>query len=411
VNGSDQDFERRLKETFTSHAGDAPRVNLTDGALRRAGKIRTRRRIAAGSVAAAIVAVAVPVGVQLADPPGDERPIATGRTDDGLPAPTKLIDVGLVGLGTGEAPKVPYVSNRTFTKDGVSTPITAASGVISDVVAVEDGLLVWSQPNPDDPTDIEYAAQGDDVALPHGESASNPAYDASTGQAAWAVRGVDGDGQEVDGDTILVAKSVTSLVGSASVGKLKVAHVLGVLHGKVVFNARDESTDTSVVGLVDVLSATPTVEQPWAGVTSVTAIDPDFTRLAAVINGEKGCSTMLGYDDAAEQWSSCTWLPVEFSADGTRVLGLGIGDGLGPNQLAVLDSESGALIQKFTTSGIFGRMTFEDNDTIVGVVAVGSQVAIVRCSVGGDCEKATAAADVEPDEPDSVLTPYQLTAN
>jgi hypothetical protein len=407
----DQDFERKLKATFASHAGDAPRVDLTDGALREAGRIRTRRRIAAGLVAAGLVAVAIPVGVQLSDTSSHRRPVASDPTGDLVPAPTEAVDVRLAGLQLGDAPDVPYLHGNTFTKDGVSTPVGAADGeLVSDVVAVDDGVLIWSHKQGDNNA-ASYSPAGPGAALPVGKWASNPAYDSVAKEAAWAVRGVDGDGQPVEGDTILVANSVQSVAGWASTGKLKVDHVMGLRANTVVFNAHNGGGD-AVVARVNVSSSAPTIDQPWTDATSITAIDPAFTRVAAVINGDKTCSTMLAYDDASEQWSSCTWRPVEFSADGTRVLGIPTNtDGIGPNRFAVLDAESGALIQKFSTLGFFGRMTFEDDDTVVGVLAIDGEAAVVRCTIGADCELATETAKVDTSQSEAVHMPYELTAN
>ena len=80
--------------------------------------------------------------------------------------------------------------------------------------------------------------------------------------------------------------------------------------------------------------------------------------------------------------------------------------------MAVLRVDDGSLVRTFSTQGTFGRATFEGSESVDTVVAVGDQAAIVRCSIEeGECELATEPAEVAPDDPASLIYPYQLTAN
>jgi hypothetical protein len=403
------DFEGQLKASFDARAEQAPPVDLADAALRHAARIRTRRRVAAGVAAFTAVAVVIPVGVRLADDPG-ERPTASDPTDQQLPAPD-VVAVAIDGLPHGAATTVPHLAGNAYVDSAETQPLPPSDRVRTDAVALDDGVLVFEK---DEFGRVDYLpVPGGRSALPTGSESTNPAVDSEDGSVAFAVHPNAGAGA-TSGDTLVLTKSVNTPEATTSTGSMRVEQVMGVKQGEIVFNAREGGQ--RVVGRVQVLSGDATVEQPWPDVATVTAIDPDFTRMAAVLDADAGgrtaCASMLAYSDASEEWESCTWRPVEFSHDGSRVLAVfSRGDGLGPNQMAVLDADTGETIQQFATEGTFGRLTFEDSDTVVGVVSVDGESAIVRCTVGGSCELTTDPVRVAQDEPDSVLEPYQVTAN
>jgi hypothetical protein len=173
------------------------------------------------------------------------------------------------------------------------------------------------------------------------------------------------------------------------------------------------SHDRPIVGWVDLASPGTPVAQRLPAATQVTAVSPTLSEAAAQLRGDAHCSTMVDLDLRTRLWQSCAWHPVEFSPDGSRVLAVDVAtDGLGVRDLAVLNAANGDIVQEYVTPGAFGRATFEDGpDTIVAVLLVHDQEAIVRCDVEGACALATPPATVTPDDPDSLVRPYQLTAN
>jgi hypothetical protein len=405
------DFDAMVREAFDQRADQAPRVDLARAAVQQAGSIRRRRRIVSGVAVLAVAAFVIPVGSQII---GDDKTDHTTSRPIDDTSPSRPVDVAIAGLSQGPAPAVPFLDNDKFVEaDGTSTPILSGKGRVVDAVDLGDeGIASWRLDTTTGRTN--YTSTGSPTDLPQGTSATNPAVDVQSKSTAWAVDGVQTLGGYAPSDVVLVMYSDGSFV-QAGLGDLDVQQVMGVHDHEVLVNAREDGK--ARVALLDVASGAGTLEQPWHHVVNVTAVDPGFTRFAGrtpqMKGRERSCSAMLDFDSAQVQWQSCEWRPVEFSTDGSLVLAIGAGtDGLGPRELAVLNADDGSLVQSFTTQGTFGRATFEGTESIDAVTAVADQAAIVRCTIAeGDCELATAPAEVAPDEPDSLIYPYQLTAN
>src|SRR4051812_26012186 len=76
------ELDDQMRELLRERADGAPRVDLTDAWWRRAGRIRLRRRVAAGAAALAVAAVVVPAGIGLVDPGSDSHLADRTNTDD-----------------------------------------------------------------------------------------------------------------------------------------------------------------------------------------------------------------------------------------------------------------------------------------------------------------------------------------
>lgn len=419
MTGPDDELQHRLRASLDDAADGAPHVDLARSALTRARGLRRRRRVTAVAVSAVAVAAVIPIGLRLgSDPPDDPhlataptttpttvlpttRPSATSGRSSSTP-----VDVEIDGLPLGAAPRVPYVDGSTFHGGSGSVALAPTADPVKDVVELDDGIGVWTQNNSSG--NKHLSTNGSSTVLPTDTTVSNPAVDARSGAAVWAIHGEDASGAPTAGDTLVATRALTNVDGSVTTAPLTVGHVMGATDGTVIFNAIDGQR--AVVGRADIAAAT--YDTPWPSLSLVTAVSPDLTRFAATVRGQSGtCTSVLSYPDGDVDWRSCEWRPMEFSSDGARVLAYAPSDGLGPRDLAVLDASNGDVLGSFTTKGTFGRATFEDADTMVAVVLVGPQSVIVRCTVDGSCELATTPAQVTPDDPDSLIAPYQITAN
>ncbi|HSS68197.1 MAG TPA: hypothetical protein VLK34_06565 [Nocardioidaceae bacterium] len=423
-NQPEDDFEAQLRAALGEHADTAHHVDLADGALSKARGIR-RRRVALSTVAVlATVAIAIPVGAQL-DGNGDtDHTASEPTTDDGTaPTPRPVVQVALADLPGGDTPQVPYIAGATFVDaSGTVHPADAAEGtVITDAAALQDGTLLWQQDvgNADSLT-VKVSGDGP-TDLPQATSVTPPAIDQGTKAAVFALHDTDASGQPAKSDTIVSATAVNGGADSVETVDtgMRVRQVMGAFNGRVVFNAIQKGNG-EVVALVAMADKTSGVTTPWENLKTVTAVSPDETLLAGLPSrgnfepGQRHCSLMIDAATKATIWTDCDWTPVEFSADGSRVLALPIpADGFGPTALAVLDAQTGAVVQEFRTHGTFARATFDgDADTVVAVVLEGRKSSIVRCSVDSpDCELTTLPQTVTPFEPVSLVQPYQLTAN
>jgi hypothetical protein len=412
-----EDFETQVRLALGEHAGGAPRVDLADGALSRARGIR-RRRVALSAAATLVtVAVAVPVGAQMMSDDGTHNRIASDPTTDSGPIviPT-TVQIEIAGLKTGDAPNVPYVEGDTFVDaSGAQHTVKPAKGAfVSDAAAIDGGELVFEQ---NLSAVITYTANGGSSDLPQAKSVTPPAIDQRTQAAVFALHDADSNGAPRKGDTLVYAKGLTGDSTTVETD-LHVRQVMGAYQGRVVFNGTGANKE-EVVGVVMMAGSDGTVTKPYSRLKTVTAVSPDESMLAGILShgwlrGQRHCPVMLDADTQDTLWTRCSWNPVEFSPDGSRVLAVEAGsEGFGPNHLAVLDAQTGAVVAEYTTSGAFGRATFDGSaDSIVTVVVDGRQAALVRCPTdGGECELASPTASVTPGEPNSLTEPYQLTAN
>jgi hypothetical protein len=412
---SDADFEAQVRLALGEHAGGAPRVDLADGALSKARGIRRRRAVLSTTAALLAVGLAVPVGAQLDSDSGTRDRTASNPPTSSTFAVPETVQINLAGLKIGDAPSVPYIDGNTFVAaDGAKQAAESAKGsFVTDAAAIGGGELVFEQ---DNSAVITYAALGGPTDLPQAKSVTPPAIDSDNGAAVFALHDTDADSRSSKTDTIVSAGALSGGSGTVDTG-MHVRQVMGAYQGQVVFNATDANKD-EVVGVV-MMSGPAAVTMPYSSLKTVTAVSPDESMLAAILSrgwlsGQKHCAVMV---DAATQdrlWTSCAWNPVEFSPDGSRVIALDAGtEGFAANHMAVLDAKTGEVVAEYTTSGGFGRATFDSSaDSVVMVVVDRRQAALVRCPTdGAACELATRTASVTPGDPDSLTRPYQLTAN
>jgi hypothetical protein len=414
VNDHD-DLSRQLRAALDEAAETTPRVDLATASLGQARRMRTRRRIAVVTASALVVAVVVPVSLRLgSDSTGQAHVASTGPSSgtgsDGTFATVPLrapVVVGIdSGLTAGAVPHVPYVNGHLFHGPDTTATIVDTPLPIKDVAAFDDGIGVWTE---DPRTDIKhFSTNGTASSLPTSATVSNPAIDAVTHAVAWAAHDVDAAGNPSSSDTLFYSTRLDAPEHALDTGPYVVRHVMGVSGGIVVMNAAKGPHDA----VVDADVATGQLSVPWPQLRIATAVSPDLSQIAGELTSESAnCSAMLDFRSGDEQWQSCTWRPMEFSPDGSRVLAFAADEATRVQDIAVLAAGTGDVIQSFTTRDIFGRATFETGTSIIFVIAWKGQSAIVRCDMSGSCENATAVADTGTGTTGSLLVPYQITAN
>ena len=406
------DFGAELKAALDRQANRAPSTDLTGGALREAGRLRTRRRVGRLVTVVAAAAVVVPVGARIVgDSPFDSSPAASSTVAVG----GSTVAVDLADLELGDPPGIPYLRQDMYVVDGTAEQIQPIDGAatVDDVSQFVDGPVVWSR---DHNGTLNFSTNGAASGIPRGSEASNPAVESWNGETltAWAVSGVSAQGHPVAGDSVFYTDNLTGDLSHSQPTTARVRQVIGVRHGVAVFNALDG--DTPVVERVDLVGGQSSPSRPWPNVVALSAIDRDFTLMAGrttdMADKQQQCIAMMSYADASELWRSCSWRPVDFSPDGTLVYAVAAHEGeVDASRSAVMDAATGQIVQKFSTMGTFGRSSF-DGDTSVDMVLVeDGQSAIARCSVAGSCELATEPLPDDAAAPTSLVYPYQLTAN
>lgn len=101
-----------------------------------------------------------------------------------------------------------------------------------------------------------------------------------------------------------------------------------------------------------------------------------------------GCSVVAALSDPdTVVWRSCRQRVAAFSPDGRRVATIHLlSDGIGPSGVQARTTR-GRLLTRYTIPGWFGRIAWEDGDTLLMQANGAKKAAIVRCD-GPDCERA-----------------------
>lgn len=343
---------------------------------------RTRRLVAAGTVAAAVGALAVPTVMVSAGLDG-----RSDREPAPVDTPTEVVrtELTLDGLPRGAAPTVEY-----FTPEGVVLPDEGLLELPQSYNAMvpseaDGGWIAWEGPS----LDVRYLSED---LRPQGGSTTNNAFVTNPDRtaAAWTF--------PESGAQTLVLRSTLDAEGTltwdfpdVSTG---VVDPVDFLSGSSLLvetakpNGRTEiavaeadGSMTPLPGYVDAISGSP------------------VTGLAAVqTRSNEDASGCFGVVDTASPeapvWESCDHSLGAFSPDGRYVLasdpylsGAGIGS------VKVLDAMTGDEVARFEPERrselLLQRLVWEDEDSFVAVAAEAGDVTMLRFGVDGSLEEVT----------------------
>lgn len=402
---NDTPLEDQVHDALHRTVDPLHRSPLTVGDVRsRARRIQRRRAATAGAAVAAVLAIAVPVGLSLVGPgqrsavqPATQPPdsIITGTvridprsapTSDTLTVP--LLDVDTPSLiADGEITELPE------TYDQLTPYLDGWIGVVNN-----EGAYSWRQ------LDADFGV------LDEAPTASRLAVSADGTRIAWAehdntrwyVVDVTADGSREERRTPLAegpAEARVDVVGFAS-------------DTEVVVTQTDPADGALTTMRVDGSAATPVrgFIRPWASssatsvIAGVTKVRKDLSSCSAVIDAQTRTSTPA--------WSTCDYTLADFSPDGRYVVGLASYlDGNGSPSLAILDAATGEVIVDYEligprngVVGISDRMAWEDEETLVITMVSGDRQYVVRLGLNGGAERIIApGTGPEPDRVSLVL--------
>ncbi len=389
----------QLTRTLRERSGDMTGSHLDlDQVKGRARGIQRRRRTAGALVTAAVVlAIGVPVGLNLGDLTNSQEPLPTTpspdptpsvvETPEQRPAPTPRADgsfpLTLTGLTVGQAPGLPYVldeQRQLITPEGTVelpdsflqiTPFRSGwlgiverrSGVGGVEVRVMDQDFTVRSTTPSGTTMM--LSDGGRVAYSEDEGGDATLVSASTtgsDESRWSVPGQGGIEPVgfLDEETVLFqstsgAQQYLGIAGPDG----EVSQVEGFL------NLRGTSQATGLV----------------SGLTSF---------------GDPGtCSAVADPRAGGQLWDTCDWTLGAFSPDGRHVVGYPADyDGLGPASMAILDAATGDLVTEFSPGRVrvvtaVSQAAWEDDDSLVVALSQGERQGFVRADVDGRLELVT----------------------
>lgn len=380
---------RQRADRLDAELGTAHPISLDDVRGRARG-IRRRRAAASGLAAAAVLAVAVPVGLSVTDRTvGDvdrgpaatatADPTATPSTDatgSPLPDATPKVLLTVDADATSGAPGISYIRDGVLiTPDGREVSLdreygaVAASGdgwVALDmnagrmVVLDAEGNETWGGPGT---WPLAVSADGSVVAVGSEDGAIRTVADGEEPQLIRAGRG---------------PARVAGVIGSGTCDETE-----GDGTGCTVFYNVDGQTLSggryvTSHGIDDTLPVLKSVEavSPDGLVAGFTSVD-DYGSCSAVID-----------DRGSQVWDTCDHSLGRFSPDGRYVIGHpAYRDGIGDGSVAILDASSGEVLVEYQndaeTQSFINDVVWDTDGTLLATVHERGTWSVMRMTADG----------------------------
>lgn len=377
------DLERLLGLELHDRAGGVHGTPLGLADVKgRAGRIRRNRRIAGGVVAAAVFALAVPVGLNVADSvrPDSSPPVAPSPSPD-VPREVSRTTLTMDGLERGDAPAIEY-----FTADGVVLPGEGLQELDQSLQALVES-----------PADGGWAALGpaaDELLYlqedfsPNGSDPAN-GFVTNPDRTRFAVSMPMGDEQ-----TLSTRSTTDRSDGMAwDFPEFPVISPVGFVGEDRVLYQELDPDGRGGFGLAEPDgSLTELPARPkWISASP----DNGLVALQTKTNEDaSGCFGVVDPDVSLTDpvWETCDHSLGAFSPDGRYVLASSAyQSGMGPVSMAVLDAATGRLVASFDqareTQIVLWSAAWETTDTFVVVANEGLTNTVLRLGVDGTLEE------------------------
>ena len=370
--------------------GDTHPLTLDDVKGRARG-IRRRRTAVSGLAAAAVVAVAVPMGIAVTDVGEDpENPPVAGpsATPSGEgPSPDTGVEDGVLTTDVDAesyAPAIPYLydgrvtlpSGETFPLEGEwdqLVPLGEAGVVVADAgrqelqVVESDGTVAATYPSTGelagsaDGSLVLYATPEGRLAVltRTGDQQELPAVPQLRSPVPVGIDGSDSCDPEVDGGCVVYVTDAGEQPGGYALTSKGILSPLGDYR-----TLRDVSADGWV-----------------SGVISVDELEPG------------SCSEVRADAfDEQPRWSTCDHTVDAFSPDSSLVVGLPqYLDGVGDSRIALLDATDGTVLGAWSnnaqTQAYVGSAAWDEGDTLLATVYEKGSWSLMRFSPDGGLSK------------------------
>ena len=361
----------------------------------RARRIQRRRNAVAGTVAAVVLAVAVPTALSVTDatrssaPPPADQPTPS-VTETPTPGPDGTFPLTIKDLPRGAEPGVSYVLNAEKTLVTPDGPVDLPEAY-SQITPYLDGWL----------------------ALAGGENGFDNVFLDADMDVERTTLGGAGIVPNADGTRVLYSERDFNVAGRTVV--VDAPSEPGYEREPVSWDAPRGST-VAPVGFAgeDTVAFSTEDGELFLGVDDA---DPHtvplqgFLGISAASEANGLVAGMVSYDDlegagcygvldpavstTETVWDTCDHALFEFSPDGRFVIaGPPQFDGYGPSGLAVLDAASGDPLVEFSptakrTVTAVSKAVWEDSDTVLALVVEGNETRMVRAELDGRLEAVT----------------------
>ena len=390
MNNTD-DLTRSLREQADRIGGHPIDLESIRG---RARSIQRRRRAGTAVVAAAVLAVAVPLGITVAGGLNDRVPQPAPPVEPTIePAPQQEGGAFLLSpkdAPEGGVPQVPYIvldDNRLSTPDRsfeLPEDIVQLAAYGDGWIAIQAGDFGGIGTRVVE-LDSDFEASGGVLSGP------TLVANADGSRVAW-VEFEDGTSTLVNAPTDGGTATRTPLESQAETP----AEPVGFLSdGQVVFTTTDARTFESEFGV----ATTSGEVTPFRGF-NVLESTSEVTGLVAgqtKFLGDGSCSGVTGPVDGTKLlWETCDYQLGAFSPDGRYIVGLAAySDGPGSPSLSILDAATGDPVVDYrgpkngrTYIGV-DQVVWEDDDTVLATVSQDADQTIVRAELNGALSRVT----------------------
>jgi hypothetical protein len=359
-----------------------------DAVRRSARRIQRRRQVVTGAVAAAVLAVAVPTALTVADinstAPG---PVAPG------PSPTRTVEprlrgpvaMTLEGLERGDDAHVDYLDrDQLVLADGGTVQLAKE---YQEIARHGDGWVALSQKDGEFTRDLLDARGTVTSSAP---STYGLAVNRDGSHVAYS--------EVVNGRQRLLDASArdTRSVPAPTGGQVAPVGYAGP--GVLVYRTEGE---TGQVFVLDEKSGTYEIDANPKLVSASAASEAEGFVAGMIESKPDGsCWAVVSYRTGNQTFNTCKHSLGRFSPNGKYVIGTdAYADGAGARSLAVLDAHNGKVLVQFERKGdsqlYLGEMVWEDNEHVLAPVVDGLKSQIVRFGVDGSMEAASEPATLD----------------
>jgi hypothetical protein len=359
-----------------------------------AGRIRRRRTMVRGAVAALVAAVVVPSGLAVTDMLSttggpDEKPsFAASPPATGGPRPDGPVALTLQGLPRGEDAGVAYVYGEELRlPDGRVVRLEKA---YQEIAAVGEGWVGLASRGGTLTRDLIDGQGNVTGSLP---TTGGLATDLDGSQVAWTqiengqvnLFDVTSDGMEPRSPANQANRPMTP-VGYAGDGVL--VYTVGAEQQREVRVFEPSAADYEIPArprLIDARGASET-EGLVSGMTE------------SRVDGS--CWAVVSFKTGDQAFETCDHALGSFSRDGRYVIGTdAYGDSVGHRSLAVLDAHTGGVVVQFQQPRngqmYLGDPVWEDDQHVLAPVTDGLETQVVRFGVDGTMEVASDAVTAD----------------
>lgn len=359
-----------------------------DAVRQSARKIRRRRQIVTGAVAAVFASVALPTGIAVtngltnADGPVAPPHVATSPTHDSpAPRPDGTVRLRLDGLERGADAKLTHlVRSSLHLADG---RVLQLEKEYQEIAPHGDG---WVALAPDDrggfTRDLLEANGAVTSSMP---SAYGLAVSLDGSQVAYS-EVQDGQQRLLDA-AALDARTVDARRGQE-------LHPVGYA-GPGVLVYLTGGTDQRVF-VLDETSKTHEIPAgpPLVGASATAEAEGLVAGMLQSMPGGGSCWAVVSYRTGNQLFNTCDFKLGKFSHDAKHVIGTAADtDGAGPRGLAVLDAHDGGVVVDFEQPRngqlILGDPVWEDDEHVLATVTDGLDSKVVRFGLDGSMEVAS----------------------